>query len=334
MTIGDAVKSGNPIRHSVPVGHNLYFEYEDSLHHSVTPFHPQSSTDQPLTLLPSGPTATIDPTTTVHEIGDYVPFKQSRLKGQVNPLQPPLHVETVLIGRALGQATGYLFGVGFRVLDGGHVEAEFLDSVQVFDSYETFKNEVADMLQELIGSSCPLCQQATIQQGKHFLPWTNDFLICPTCSTEFHRAGEKYILKNIPRNYDRWLPFEAQVLTNEEIQRIAGGGKSDAEIAADKAAKEESLRRSQIEGTPEYYYARCRQILGLPFDDSNNEMSFTAHSKDELKEQVARIKQMQNELKLVKKELNQQIKQKQVEVALRGYKRDAAANLKRLAAAP
>jgi hypothetical protein len=140
--------------------------------------------------------------------------------------------------------------------------------------------------QELIGSSCPLCQQATIQQGKKFLPWTNDFLICPACSTEFHRSGEKYILKRISRNFDRWLPLEGQVLTHEEIQRIAGGGKSDAEIAAAKAAQEETLRRSQIEGTPEYYYARYRNILGLSLDNSDNELSFTASSKDELKDIV------------------------------------------------
>jgi hypothetical protein len=37
------------------------------------------------------------------QFGAYVPFKQSRLEGQINPLRPPLHVETVLIGRALVQ---------------------------------------------------------------------------------------------------------------------------------------------------------------------------------------------------------------------------------------
>jgi hypothetical protein len=47
--------------------------------------------------------------------GMHIPFKQVRLKGHINPLKPPIHVETVLIGRALGQRTGYLFGVGFRI---------------------------------------------------------------------------------------------------------------------------------------------------------------------------------------------------------------------------
>ena len=79
------------------------------------------------------------------KVGDYVPFKQSRLKGQTNPLRPPLHVETVLIGRALGQPTGYLFGVGFRVRDDGYLEAEFADGIRKFDTYEKFKIEVTDL---------------------------------------------------------------------------------------------------------------------------------------------------------------------------------------------
>ena len=80
------------------------------------------------------------------KIGDYVPFKQSRLKGQANPLRPPLHVETVLIGRALGQPTGYLFGVGFRVRDDGYLEAEFADGIRKFDTYEKFKIEVTELV--------------------------------------------------------------------------------------------------------------------------------------------------------------------------------------------
>jgi hypothetical protein len=78
-------------------------------------------------------------------VGDYVPFKQCRLEGQSNPFRPPLHVETVLIGRALCQATGYLCGVGFRVRDDGYVEAEFADGVRRYDTYEEFEIEVTDL---------------------------------------------------------------------------------------------------------------------------------------------------------------------------------------------
>jgi SpoVK/Ycf46/Vps4 family AAA+-type ATPase len=192
--------------------------------------------------------------------------------------------------------------------------------------------------QDLLGSTCALCHRGTIQQGKRFFRRTNDFLICPTCSTEFHRANGKYIVRKISHNYDRWASLEGKTLSFKEIQRIANGGQSDAEIAAEKAAeeatKEEFLREAQIEGTPQYYYARYLEVLGLSQDDSDNKVSFTASSKAEVKQQSARIKQIQNELKFLKKEVNQQIKQKQAEVALGSYRRDVAANLKRLKAAP
>jgi len=71
--------------------------------------------------------------------GLHVPFKQVRLKGQINPLKPPLHVETVLIGRALGQPTGYLAGVGFRIRDDGYVEGEFEHGAEKFLSFGDFE---------------------------------------------------------------------------------------------------------------------------------------------------------------------------------------------------
>lgn len=148
MAIGNGVKSESPIRRRVPVGNNLYFDYDASSDRVETPSQPRSPTpDQPL-MIASVPTATVD------EVGDYIPFKQSRLKGQVNPLRPPLEVETVLIGRALGQHTDYLFGVGFRVLGDGRVEAEFVDGVQEFDSYKNFENDVTKMLTTSAGARC------------------------------------------------------------------------------------------------------------------------------------------------------------------------------------
>jgi hypothetical protein len=74
----------------------------------------------------------------------HIPFKQMRSEGTFNPLKPPLHVETVLIGRALGQQTGYLDGVGFRMRDDGYVEGEFLHGVEKFDSFEDFAKAVRD----------------------------------------------------------------------------------------------------------------------------------------------------------------------------------------------
>jgi hypothetical protein len=79
--------------------------------------------------------------------GLHIPFKQVRLKGTVNPLKPPLHVETVLIGRALGQQTGYLAGVGFRVRDDGYVEGEFEHGVKKYLSLRDFEKAVKSGLE-------------------------------------------------------------------------------------------------------------------------------------------------------------------------------------------
>jgi hypothetical protein len=149
------------IRRRVPVEGGLVFDYEISSHRAflakmvgqtgsaaerVTPSVTPLPNDQRPTQLASAPPATPDSVSRANgtgKIGDYVPFKQSRLTGQTNPLRPPLHVETVLIGRALGQPTGYLRGIGYRVRDDGYVEAEFGDGVRKFDTYEKFKIEVA-----------------------------------------------------------------------------------------------------------------------------------------------------------------------------------------------
>jgi hypothetical protein len=117
------------IKRRVQVETNLYFEYQVSPHRAIlarrseveakdlsgeiiscqasNEFPSQNSDDE----------AQLDRSKRV--AGFHIPFKQVRLKGQINPLKPPLHVETVLIGRALGQQTGYLAGVGFRIRDDG-----------------------------------------------------------------------------------------------------------------------------------------------------------------------------------------------------------------------
>jgi hypothetical protein len=81
--------------------------------------------------------------------GFHIPFKQVRLKGQINPLKPPLHVETVLIGRALGQQTGYVAGVGFRIRDDGYVEGEFECGTEKFLSFGDFEKAVMTSLKQI-----------------------------------------------------------------------------------------------------------------------------------------------------------------------------------------
>ena len=151
------------IRRRVSIENGLHFDYEVSPHRaflakmaekekSANASAASSETlpvnDEPSMQLPLLSASTMDPapsTDGARKIGDYVPFKQSRLKGQTNPLRPPLQVETVLIGKALGQPTGYLFGVGFRVRDDGYLEAEFADGIRKFDTYEEFKIKVTDL---------------------------------------------------------------------------------------------------------------------------------------------------------------------------------------------
>jgi hypothetical protein len=133
--------SGNPkfdqkrpvkplIKRCVPVAEGLRFEYEVQPHRAF-----EGRAEQ---LSPSA----LDSVSTA-QTGGHIPFKQVRLKGQINPLKPPLHVETVLIGRALGQQTGYLHGVGFRIRDDGYVEGEFIEGARKFVSFDKFRDEVS-----------------------------------------------------------------------------------------------------------------------------------------------------------------------------------------------
>lgn len=151
------------IKRRVQVDANLYFEYEVSPHRAILARISELSAKD-LADLTSSPQQLGQAAMQVSEralagstgttpTGMHIPFKQVRLKGQVNPLKPPLHVETVLIGRALGQQTGYLLGVGFRIRDDGYVEGEFAEGAQKFTSFEKFREEVSCRLAELTLSS-------------------------------------------------------------------------------------------------------------------------------------------------------------------------------------
>lgn len=134
------------ISRRIQVENNLYFEYEVSPHRAILARISEVSASD-LTGVTSSPQSlgsdcALPTSTTKMPVGMHIPFKQVRLKGQINPLKPPLHVETVLIGRALGQQTGYLFGVGFRIRDDGYVEGEFIEGAEKFTSFEKFREEV------------------------------------------------------------------------------------------------------------------------------------------------------------------------------------------------
>lgn len=53
-----------------------------------------------------------------------------------------------MIGRALGQPTGYRFGVGFRIRDDGYVEAEYADGVRKYNSLTEFELDVTVRVRE------------------------------------------------------------------------------------------------------------------------------------------------------------------------------------------
>jgi hypothetical protein len=146
------------IKRRIQIGRNLYFEYEVSPHrgilarisgvtgNDVSEADSQGKASHEALSRSSSREMPLDRMQAT--AGMHVPFKQVRLKGQINPLKPPLHVEAVLIGRALGQQTGYLAGVGFRIRDDGYVEGEFMHGAEKFLSFGDFKKAVKSRLKE------------------------------------------------------------------------------------------------------------------------------------------------------------------------------------------
>jgi hypothetical protein len=140
---------------SVPVGYGLYYEAGSALGFwskmvqrlKKVIVGPAKEQQGPAMLFASARGSSTDSApgkAGLPEVGEYVPFKQSRLKGQINPLRPPLQVETVLIGQALHERVGYLRGIGFRVRDDQQVEAEFPSGVRTFKTYGQFEREVIE----------------------------------------------------------------------------------------------------------------------------------------------------------------------------------------------
>jgi len=147
------------IKRCVQIASGLYFEYEISPHRAIlerrskikandsssVTMSCQALDDVPAQNSNGGP----QPDGRGRVTGLHIPFRQVRSKGQINPLKPPLHVETVLIGRALGQPTGYLAGVGFRIRDDGYVEGEFEHGTEKFISFEDFEKAVKICLKKI-----------------------------------------------------------------------------------------------------------------------------------------------------------------------------------------
>jgi hypothetical protein len=143
------------INRLIQIENDLYFEFEARPHRAILARRSEVKANdlsganisrQEFPSQNSNDEAPLDRTKRV--TGLHIPFKQVRLKGQINPFKPPLHVETVLIGRALGQQTGYLAGVGFRIRDDGYIEGEFEHGTEKVLSFGDFEKAVKSCLKK------------------------------------------------------------------------------------------------------------------------------------------------------------------------------------------
>jgi hypothetical protein len=148
----------NTIKRRVQIESDLYFEYEISPHRAILARRSEVKANNLSGIFTSWQASNGFPSPSSNDeaqldrsrrvTGLHIPFKQVHLKGKINPLKPPLHVETVLIGRALGQQTGYLAGVGFRIRDDGYVEGEFEHGAEKFLSFGDFEDAVKSCLEK------------------------------------------------------------------------------------------------------------------------------------------------------------------------------------------
>jgi hypothetical protein len=109
----------------VQIEKDLFFEYEVSPHRSIleriSAISEKTADGKRLKHDVQNPDDKSSSSGLIRMTGTHMPFMQIRSVGHFNPLKPPLDLETVLIGRALGQEVGYLDGIGFRIRDDGYV---------------------------------------------------------------------------------------------------------------------------------------------------------------------------------------------------------------------
>ncbi len=185
-------------------------------------------------------------------------------------------------------------------------------------------------LKDLIGITCLVCDIGTLHSCMSFLLMPNSILECSHCHTQYLVGQKKIILRNVPADNGRWRIYERQALTLNEIKRISLGGYSDAQMA--KRAEEEKVRiakeeegkrrllqaqeeirkQSQTPGTGQWYFAKFKSIMGMSEGSSGWSIQFTADSPTEWRKHVAFVRQLQKELRLLKRELNLKSKDRTV----------------------
>jgi len=189
-------------------------------------------------------------------------------------------------------------------------------------------------------ATCYVCQKGTLQRGKRLFLTTDSILKCDNCKTEYHREESKWILRQVPLGLDfmRWSHYEGQILNDEELARIAQGGKSNAEIAArgewqrqeearqaerkrqeearqaerkrqEEAQQAEERRLCETPGTTQYYLAQFKRIVGMPEAEGTVKFAFAWTSKTEARRHIKRFVQTQKELRQLRREINGTIKE-------------------------
>jgi hypothetical protein len=97
------------IRRRIQVERNLFLEYEVSPHRAFLAKVP--SKDLRFINKDSNLQSTLanigDPD--LDEVGNFIPFKQACLQGQVNRLRPPIHVETVFGSTTLSPSLNWMY---------------------------------------------------------------------------------------------------------------------------------------------------------------------------------------------------------------------------------
>lgn len=74
----------------------------------------------------------------------------------------------------------------------------------------------------------------------------------------------------------------------------------------------ELKKRRQTPGTAEWYSSKAKTIVGIPEDGTNSDLSFSVKSAADASKQIITIRQMQKELRLLKREINLKIKESQL----------------------
>jgi ATPase family associated with various cellular activities (AAA)/AAA lid domain/Double zinc ribbon len=163
---------------------------------------------------------------------------------------------------------------------------------------------------------CYVCQKGILQLGKRLFMATDSILKCDNCKTEYHRDKNRWILQQIPLDSTRWRRYEDEVLNDVELARISQGGQSDAEIAAQAEAKrQEEVRQAEEKrvretpGTPQYYDAKFKRIVGMAETEDTVKFSVAWTSKSEARQYSKRFTQMQKELRQLKRDINGTIKE-------------------------